>query len=152
MCIRFEYNFFYMEFHSYFDKDVLNISQNKKELNIEIQQPFYIEHLLKKRDKDKKKNKSLSYKTTQNSFRHKLKHLDLDLPFVNEKIIFSKGETEKLLNYQFYNSSYKACCETNKPDSVNNLCIKKNYNNNWNYVRQYTNDRRRKNRKLMEYN
>ena len=40
-----------------FDKDVLNISQNKKELNIEIQQPFYIEHLLKKRDKDKKKNK-----------------------------------------------------------------------------------------------
>ena len=135
-----------------FDKDVLNISQNKKELNIEIQQPFYIEHLLKKRDKDKKKNKSLSYKTTQNSFRHKLKHLDLDLPFVNEKIIFSKGETEKLLNYQFYNSSYKACCEINKPDSVNNLCIKKNYNNNWNYVRQYTNDRRRKNRKLMEYN
>ena len=48
----------------------------------------------------------------------------------NDKIIFTKGETEKLINYQFYNSSYKACCEIKKQNSMDNNCFKTNYQNN----------------------
>ena len=62
----------------------------------------------------------------------------MKLPFVNDKIIFTKGETEKLLNYQFYKASYKACCEIQKQNSIDNNCIKTNYHNNWHFVRQYT--------------
>ena len=31
----------------------------------------------------------------------------MKLPFLADKIIFNKGETEKLLNYQFYSTSYR---------------------------------------------
>ena len=47
----------------------------------------------------------------------------------NDKIIFTKGETEKLINYQFYNSSYKACCEIKKQNSMDNNWFKTNYQN-----------------------
>ena len=77
------------------------------------------------------------------------------MPFVNnkikDKIIFSKGETEKLLNYQFYKSSYNACCEIDKHNSLNNICIKTNYANNWNNVRQYTYDKDRKTKGIIKY-
>ena len=65
----------------------------------------------------------------------------LELPKLNvEKIIFKKGEVEKLLNYEFYKSSYKLCIDRSKPDNVTNSSIKKNYKNNWKMVEQYTSD------------
>ena len=70
---------------------------------------------------------------------------------IKDKIIFSKGETEKLLNYQFYKSSYNACCEIDKHNSLNNICIKTNYANNWNNVRQYTYDKDKKTKRLIHY-
>jgi len=65
----------------------------------------------------------------------------LELPKLNaEKIIFKKGEVEKLLNYEFYKSSYKLCFDMSKPDNVTNSSIKKNFKNNWKMVEQYTSD------------
>ena len=136
------------------NKNTLNLSPNKKEQIPKIQHSFFLEHLIKKRDK-KRKNKTISNRTAQNAFVDKLKHLEIDLPFVNnkikDKIIFSKGETEKLLNYQFYKSSYKACCEIDQHNSLNNMYLKANYANNWNNVRQYTFDKDRKTKRLIHY-
>ena len=131
-----------------FEKNYLDTSINKKEQNRKNENAFFIEHLIKKRDRHKKKNKSFTNRTTKNGFLKKLKNLDLGFPFINDKIIFSKGETEKLLNYQFYKSSYNACCEINKYNSINNKCMKKNFDNNWSHVRQYVSEKRKKNRKL----
>ena len=134
-----------------FDKSALNISSNKKEIdNSIIKNQFFLEKIIKKKDKKKIKNKSFSNRTPKNEFLGKLKRLNLDTPFVKDKIIFSKGETEKLLNYQFYQSSYNACCDVNKYSSINNKCIKTNYDNNWNLVRQYTNEKRKKNQNMMK--
>ena len=116
-----------------------------------MQNAFFLKHLIKKKDKKKSKNKSFGNRTVKKAFLAKLNHIDLDFPNINDKIIFSKGETEKLLNYQFYKSSYNACCDISKYDSINNKCIKTNYNNNWNYVKQYTYDQGRE-RKLTIYN
>ena len=138
-----------------FNENISNISPPKNNIPPKIEHSFFLEHLIRKRDKHKKKNKILSNKTVQNAFIGKLKHLELDLPFVNnkikDKIIFSKGETEKLLNYQFYKSSYNACCEIDKHNSLNNICIKTNYANNWNNVRQYTYDKDRKAKGIIKY-
>ena len=65
---------------------------------------------------------------------------NLHLPFLNDNIIFQKGETEKLLNLNFYKTSYKACCEISKQFDMPNSCIRKNYKNNWKLVKQYTKD------------
>ena len=137
------------------NRKFLNISPNKREQSLKIKNSFFIEHLIKKKDRNKRKNKTFSNITPQDTFLKKLKHIDLDLPFVNDKIkdkiIFSKGETEKLLNYQFYKSSYNACFDINKHNSINNKCIKTNYDNNWNYVKQYTQEKDKKNRKLNNF-
>jgi hypothetical protein len=78
------------------------------------------------------KNKSV------NKFKRNL--TNLQLPFLNDNIIFQRGETEKLLNLQFYKTSYKACCEINKQLDMPNSCIRKNYKNNWKLVKQYAKD------------
>ena len=83
-------------------------------------------------DKKYGKNKSV------NKFKRNL--TNLQLPFLNDNIIFQKGETEKLLNFQFYKTSYKACCEINKQNDMPNSSIKKNYKNNWKLVEQYAKD------------
>ena len=57
-----------------------------------------------------------------------------------DNIIFQRGETEKLLNLNFYKTSYKACCEINKQIDMPNSCIRKNYRNNWKLVKQYAKD------------
>ena len=132
-----------------FDKNVLDTSINKKESNTKIPKPFFIEQLIKK--KENKKNMSFSNRTAKNTFLKKLKRLDLGFPMVKDKIIFSKGETEKLLQYQFYKSSYNACCEIKNQDSINNECIKTNYDNNWNNVKQFTIEKEKKNRRLTTY-
>ena len=74
------------------------------------------------------------------------------LPNLYNKIIFKKGETEKLLNYQFYNSAYKACCEPTKQDGINNIPIKTNYRNNWKLVKQYAHNTKEKYKNNMKEN
>ena len=66
--------------------------------------------------------------------------VNLELPFLNENIIFQKGETEKLLNLHFYKTSYKACCEITKQNDMPNISIQKNFQNNWKLVKQYAKD------------
>ena len=73
-----------------------------------------------------------------NQFKKNLSNLHL--PFLNDNIIFQRGETEKLLNLNFYKTSYKACCEINKQVDMPNSCIRKNYKNNWKLVKQYAKD------------
>ena len=134
-----------------FDKSILDTSIGAKEQSTKTQNSFFLKHLIKKKDKNKRKNNSFGYRTVKNGFLKKLKHLNLDSNAMNDKIIFSKGETEKLLNYQFYKSSYNACCDINKHDSINNQCLKTNYDNNWNYVKQYTYEKD-KEKRLIIYN
>ena len=83
-------------------------------------------------------NNNLS-NTTKNKFYDKtiLKFNDARLPYLYDKIIFKKGETEKLLNYQYYSSSYRSCCETTKQNGINNIPIKTNYKNNWSLVKRF---------------
>ena len=134
-----------------FDKSILDTSIGAKEQSTKTQNSFFLKHLIKKKDKNKRKNNSFGYRTVKNGFLKKLKHLNIDSNAINDKIIFSKGETEKLLNYQFYKSSYNACCDINKHDSINNQCLKTNYDNNWNYVKQYTYEKD-KEKRLIIYN
>jgi len=65
-----------------------------------------------------------------------------NLPYLNEKIIFSRGETEKLLNYHFYSTSYRACCQTAQYNNMPNSSMKANFKNNWKMVRNYVNEKK----------
>ena len=60
------------------------------------------------------------------------------LPYIKEKIIFKKGETDKLLNHEFYMQSYKNCCEINGLTNIPNKSLQKSYKNNWKMVDNYT--------------
>ena len=95
-------------------------------------------------------NNNLSNNTTKNNFYDKtiLKFNNGRLPYLYDKIIFKKGETEKLLNYQYYSSSYRSCCETTKQNGINNIPIKTNYKNNWNLVKRFT---QQKNKEKINY-
>ena len=93
----------------------------------------------KKIELDKSTNsRCLSYEKTMNKFNSKV------LPNLYNKIIFKKGETERFINYQFYNSAYKACCETSKNEAINNISIKTNYKNNWKLVTKYLKNKKDK--------
>ena len=81
-------------------------------------------------------SRCLSYEKTMSKFNNKI------LPNLFNKIIFKKGETEKFINYQFYNSAYKACCDTSKNGSFNNISIKTTYKNNWKFVTKYLKNKR----------
>ena len=95
---------------------------------------------LSKNDSEQSNNtRCFSFEKTMNRFNHKI------FPNLLNKIIFKKGETEKLLNYQFYNSAYKACCEPVKQDGINNIPIKTNYKNNWKLVEKYVQKKKEKN-------
>ena len=91
-------------------------------------EPFHVKTEIEKKDAVKSLDK----------FKKNLSNLHL--PFLNDNIIFQRGETEKLLNLNFYKTSYKACCEINKQIDMPNSCIRKNYKNNWKLVKQYTKD------------
>ena len=71
----------------------------------------------------------------------------LKFPFLGEKIIFNKGKTEKLLNYQYYNTSYRACFKISSNNIPNNS-VKINYKNNWSIVNNYLKERKNMNREL----
>ena len=94
--------------------------------------------LYKKKDNNENK-KCFSFENTMNKFNNKNNKI---LPNLFNKIIFQKGETEKLLNYQFYNSAYKSCCDQTKRDGINNIPIKTNYKNNWKMVKEYIKNRK----------
>jgi hypothetical protein len=87
------------------------------------------------------KNKSV------NKFKRNL--TNLQLPFLNDNIIFQRGETEKLLNLQFYKTSYKACCEIAKQNDMPNSSIQKNFKNNWKLVEQYAKDIRNRRKNVL---
>ena len=89
-------------------------------------------HIKTEIEKKEEKIKSI------NKFKKNLSNLHL--PFLKDNIIFQRGETEKLLNLNFYKTSYKACCEINKQIDMPNSCIRKNYRNNWKLVKQYAKD------------
>ena len=131
------------------EKNLFNPSPKKKESKIKFKNILFFEQYYGK-NKSKKRNNSFSDSNLVNKekFRDKLKYLHL--PYVNDKIIFGKGETEKLLNYQFYATSYKACSEIQKQNSMDNNCMKTNYHNNWNLVRQYTHEQRELNMARQE--
>ena len=90
-----------------------------------------------------------TFHTFSNYENNNNKHIKkLKLPFLkNKNIIFKKGETEKLLNFEFYNTSYKSCFEYNEingkfigNNSIGNKSIQKNFKNNWNTVKTYGKD------------
>ena len=54
----------------------------------------------------------------------------------NQNIKFKRGETEKILAYEYYQNSYKQCVKLSKSqDSLNT--VRKNYKMMWNYVNTY---------------
>ena len=77
---------------------------------------------------------------------------NVKLPNLCDKIIFKKGETEKLLNYQFYSTSYRSCCETKVQSPINNAPLKTNYKNNWKYVRQFVEQKYRETERQKKKN
>ena len=54
-----------------------------------------------------------------------------------ENIKFKEGETDRILSYQYYTSSFNNCCEIKK-NQVSNDSLRKNYNMMWNFVQDYT--------------
>ena len=125
--------------------NILKMKKNKK-MDYKIRNDLLTMRLFRKdiskNELDQSNSRCFSFEKTMNKFNNKI------LPNLFNKIIFKKGETEKLLNYQFYNSAYKACCEPVKQDGINNIPIKTNYKNNWKLVQQYvhnTNERNKNN-------
>ena len=132
-----------------FIKDKLNKGQFKKIKKLEVKRDnMHLMKLIKnklkynstsrffrkdsKYDLDQSNNsRCFSFEKTMNKFSNKV------LPNLFNKIIFKKGETEKLLKYQFYNTAYKACCEPTKQKGINNIPIKTHYKNSWKIVKQY---------------
>ena len=125
-----------------------NLGNKKIKTNIlgrnqnQLKTTFYSERFFGKADypphiktETEKKEEKLK---NMNKFKNNLSHLHL--PFLNDNIIFQRGETEKLLNLNFYKTSYRACCEINKQIDMPNSCIRKNYKNNWKLVKQYAKD------------
>jgi hypothetical protein len=51
---------------------------------------------------------------------------------------FKKGETERIMAYEFYQNSYNSCCEIKSSKDVSNDSLKKNYNVMWKYVQSFS--------------
>ena len=117
-------------------KNIITRNQNK------LRTTFYSERFFGKTTNQPRVKTEIEKKEEQmkNMSKFKKNLSNLYLPFLNENIIFQKGETEKLLNMNFYKTSYKACCEINKQTDMPNSCIRKNYRNNWKLVKQYSKD------------
>ena len=122
-----------------FDKNIKRIKSNSK---LKIRNGLFSERLFAKTYKTNEEIGKLSDKMGLTSEKFSKKINSLKLPFLGEKIIFNKGETEKLLNYQFYNTSYKACCQISQYNNIPNSSMKANYKNNWNIVTNYVNEKR----------
>ena len=64
-----------------------------------------------------------------------------------ERREFRKGETEKLLSYEFYSNSYKNCCKINPSTNIDNASLTYHYKNMWRYVDAYTAGEKKENKK-----
>ena len=147
-----------------FIKEELKKIENKKIKKLEVKRDStHLKKLIKNKlknnstskffSKDSKNNleqsdsqKCFSFEKTMNKFNNKI------LPNLFNKIIFKKGETEKLLKFQFYNTAYKACCEPKKENGINNIPIKTNYKNSWKIVKQYADITNGKNKNKIKEN
>ena len=126
--------------NSILTKNILydNIKRIKSNNKMKIRDGLFSERLF---NKTYRTNDIVGQSNKKNKFR-KFSKKSLKLPFLPDKIIFSKGETEKLLNYQFYTTSYKACCQISQYNNIPNSSMKANYKNNWNIVTNYVNEKR----------
>ena len=128
-------------------KDIFNKKMFKKRLKshnkIKVRDNLYSEYLFTRTYRaNKEKEKIIEESKFLTKREHKKKD-NANLPYLSEKIIFSRGETEKLLKYQFYNTSYKACCQISQHNNIPNSSMKANFKNNWIMVRNYVNDKKR---------
>ena len=121
--------------------------RNIKKINPNFRDELFTSRLYRR---NLSNNKLDENDTSKNNIYYKNKSLlklkNTKLPFLYDKIIFKKGETEKLLNYQFYNSSYRSCCDTKKTDGINNIPLKTNYKNNWNFVKRFVEQKHKENK------
>ena len=126
---------------NYSKKDIRKNKSNLKLRKFKKINPNFRDELLTSRliKKNFSNNKLDENNNSKNNAYEKtlLKLNNIKLPFLYDKIIFKKGETEKLLNYQFYSSSYRSCCDIKKQDGINNIPLKTNYKNNWKMVRYF---------------
>jgi hypothetical protein len=53
-------------------------------------------------------------------------------------VIFKKGETERILAYEYYLNSYNSCFQVKKISDVSNDSLIKNTKLMWNYVKDYS--------------
>ena len=115
-----------------YNKSIKRIKSNNK---IKIRNGLFSERFFTKTYKEKEEIGKLTDRLKLSKKLNSLK-----LPFLGDKIIFKKGEIEKLLNYQFYNTSYRACCQISQYNNIPNTSMKANYKNNWNIVTNYVNE------------
>jgi hypothetical protein len=115
--------------------------RNKSNYKIKFRNDLFSESLFSKTHGNLKNEGKLTDRTNfKENFSKKINKVNL--PYLNEKIIFSRGETEKLLNYHFYSTSYKACCQTIQYNDMPNNSMKANFKNNWKMVRNYVNEKK----------
>ena len=115
--------------------------RNKSNNKIKFRNDLFSESLFSKTHGNLKNEGKLTDRTNfKENFTKKINKVNL--PYLNEKIIFSRGETEKLLNYHFYSTSYKACCQTIQYNDMPNNSMKANFKNNWKMVRNYVNEKK----------
>ena len=119
--------------------------KNKEKINPNFRDELLTERLFRR---NLSNNKLEENNNSKNNIFDKtlLKLKKFKLPYLYDKIIFKKGETEKLLNYQFYSTSYKACCDTKKQDGINNIPLKTNYKNSWKFVKHFVEQKYKENK------
>lgn len=99
-------------------------------------------------EKLKKPNENKQEKKEKQEMEEKnrtVNHKSLILPQISSKegknkylnVKFNKGETERILSYEQYKSSYDTCCLVGKRGVTNNT-LKTNFNMMWKYVKDYS--------------
>ncbi len=68
-------------------------------------------------------------------FPNRLPKIKEDNKYINVK--FNKGETDRILSYEQYKSSYDNCCLTGN-SNVSNYSLQKNFKMMWKYVQDYS--------------
>ena len=134
--------FFHKKHHSILNSS-LNVNKNKRTKSnyIKFEDGLFSERLFTKTYRAKEETGRLTDRINHRNSKFSKKIRTLKLPFLADKIIFNKGETEKLLNYQFYTTSYKACCKIYN-NNIPNSSMKANYKSNWNIVKNYVNEKK----------
>ena len=123
----FSRKFFSSTYSSLYKRPKTNNTNNTRTLNPNFRNTLYSEKFMKLNEgqasdiKDKLLLPIINYETK-----------------TNERREFKKGETEKLLLYEFYNNSYKNCARIHPSKGFQNVSMALHYKNMWNYVDAYT--------------